>query len=415
MKILLVNQCFFPDVVSTAQHTGDLACALAERGHQVTVIASSRGYDDPALRFASKESWKGIRIFRVPCLPTGKGKRWKRALNIGSFFVTCFGRLLLMRRFDVVIALTSPPLISAMAALFVRLRGGRFIFWIMDLNPDEAIAAGWLREGSRTARILESALRFSAQTADRVVVLDRFMRDRLVAKGLPPEKLSVLPPWSHDREIQYDPAGRAAFRARHGLTGKYVVMYSGNHSPCHPLDTILEAARELADDNKVAFCFVGGGSEHGKVRQFAKRNRLPNVLCLPYQPMSELAASLSGADLHLVVMGEPLAGLVHPCKIYNVLALGIPVLYVGPDASHVGDIADAHPDIPITRADHSDAAGVVERIRAGALHAVPHDGMRSVATAFSADRLVPLFTAVVESVGAQRERPAPTGRPAESL
>jgi colanic acid biosynthesis glycosyl transferase WcaI len=416
MKILLINQCFYPDVVSTAQHTGDLASALAESGHEVTVIASSRGYDDPALRFERKETWNGIRIFRVPCLPTGKGKRWKRTLNIGSFFLTCFARLLLMRRFDVVIALTSPPLISALAALFVRLRGGRFIFWIMDLNPDEAIAAGWLREGSRTARLLESALRYSAHTADRVVVLDRFMRDRLVAKGLPPAKLSVLPPWSHDREIQYDPLGRAAFRARHGLTGKYVVMYSGNHSPCHPLDTALEAARQLADDNSVAFCFVGGGSEHAKVRRFAAQHRLPNVLCLPYQPLSELAGSLSGADLHLVVMGQPFAGLVHPCKIYNVLAIGIPVLYIGPGSSHVGDIAGAHPHIPITRVEHGDAEMVVARIRAGVLHYVPHEGMRSVARTFSASRLVGAFTAVIESVDSTvLEHPLPTPHPAESL
>ena len=115
MNILLINQCFYPDVVSTAQHTRDLACALRERGHEVTVIASNRGYDDPAVRFESHEVWNGIRIYRVPCLATGKGSRRKRALNILSFFLTCFWRLLTLQRFDLVIALTSPPLISALA------------------------------------------------------------------------------------------------------------------------------------------------------------------------------------------------------------------------------------------------------------------------------------------------------------
>src|SRR5579859_6897506 len=115
MKILLVNQCFYPDVVSTAQHTKDLACALAERGHEVTVIASSRGYDDPSLRFRAHEIWNGIQIYRVPSLATGKGSKRKRALNIVSFFLTCFWRMMSMGRFDVVIGLTSPPLISALA------------------------------------------------------------------------------------------------------------------------------------------------------------------------------------------------------------------------------------------------------------------------------------------------------------
>src|ERR1700688_3360181 len=100
MKILLVNQCFYPDVVSTAQHTSDLASALAERGHAVTVIASSRGYDNPSLRFPARESWRGIKILRVPCLTMGKNKRWQRAVNFASFFLTCFWRMLLMRRFD---------------------------------------------------------------------------------------------------------------------------------------------------------------------------------------------------------------------------------------------------------------------------------------------------------------------------
>ena len=396
MHILLINQCFYPDVVSTAQHTRDLACALAERGHEVTVIASSRGYDDPSLRFPAREFWKGIQIFRVPCLATGKGTRWKRALNILSFFLTALWRLLTMPGFDVVIALTSPPLISALAALFVRIRGGRFIFWVMDLNPDEAIAAGWLKKDSRTARLLESVLRFSAHAANQIVVLDRFMRDRFIAKGFPAAKIVVLPPWAHSEEVHYDAVGREAFRERHGLTDKYVVMYSGNHSPCHSLKTVLDAARELADHPGVTFCFIGGGSEYPKARAFAERHGLPNVLFLPYQRLSELSASLSAADLHLVVMGEPFAGLVHPCKIYNVLEIGIPVLYIGPDPSHMIDIVLANPGIPITRFGHGDTAGVVEKIMAGTLPTVPDLRMRKASHAFSAERILSCYTALVE-------------------
>jgi colanic acid biosynthesis glycosyl transferase WcaI len=407
MKILLVNQCFYPDVVSTAQHTADLASTLAARGHQVTVIASNRGYDDTSLRFPSRESWQGVDIHRVPCFETGKGSRRKRAFNIASFFLTCSWRMLLTGRYDLVIALTSPPLISALGALFVRLTGGRFIFWIMDLNPDEAIAAGWLSAGSRTARLLEGVLRYSAHTAHRVIVLDRFMRDRILAKGLPPEKVVTLPPWSHDNDVRYDAPGRAAFRQRHALEGKYVVMYSGNHSPCHPLDTVLEAARELASDPRIAFCFVGGGSEYKKVKDFAALHQLPNVVCLPYQPLAELSASLSAADLHLVVMGRLMAGLVHPCKIYNVLALGIPVLYIGPGESHVGDIANANPLIPVAQVDHDDVPAMIALIKAGASSPVPHPGMMQAAQAFSADRLVPLYADVIESI----DLPAGTATP----
>src|SRR5207244_4284333 len=98
--------------------------------------------------------------------------------------------------------------------------------------------------------------------------------------------------------------GRKRFRHQHGLDRKVVVMYSGNHSPCHPLTTLLEAATRLRHRSDIAFCFVGGGSEFETVRRFAARHTLDNIVTVPYQPLDGLAASLSSADLHVVVMGD---------------------------------------------------------------------------------------------------------------
>ena len=140
-------------------------------------------------------------------------------------------------------------------------------------------------------------------------------------------------------------------------------MYSGNHSPCHPLDTLLEAAVSLSDHPTVAFCFVGGGSELEKVRSFAASHRLQNVMCLPYQPMEELAGSLSAADMHVVVMGEPFVGIVHPCKIYNILVIAAPTLYIGPARSHVTEIFSQMDEECFARsATHGDLQAVSQHI-----------------------------------------------------
>ena len=147
--------------------------------------------------------------------------------------------------------------------------------------------------------------------------------------------------------------------ASYELSQKFVVMYSGNHSPCHPLETLLQAAERLAENEDVAFCFVGGGSEFGKVKERAQNRGLRNVLCLPYQPIEKLSGSLSAADLHVVVMGDQYVGIVHPCKIYNVLAVKKPFLYIGPNESHVTDIigqSDAYVS------SHGDVEGVVANI-----------------------------------------------------
>ena len=400
MRILLLNQCFYPDIVSTAQHLTDLAVGLAERGHSVTVVASRRGYDDPSKRFPAREEWQGITIIRIPSLALGKKTKLRRALGFVSYLFSCVLRLAVLPKFDVVVALTSPPLISFLGALFVRLKGGRFVFWVMDLNPDEAIAAGWLREQSVAARVLGSMLHYSLQHAERIVALDRFMLRRIADKGIPEKKLVIIPPWSHDDAVQYDPDGRQSFRARHNLAEKFVVMYSGNHSPCHPLDTLLRAAEQLATDCTIAFCFVGGGSEFNKVRGFAQEKRLSNVVCLPYQPLDQLGASLSSADLHVVVMGEPFVGIIHPCKIYNILAIGLPCLIIGPPESHLSDIVrEAHLDGGARTVSHGQIETLVkylqERAEAGMRTAGPQPS--TVAARFSKTAQLPRMIEAIES------------------
>ena len=363
MNLLLLNQCFYPDVVSTAQHLTDLAVELTNRGHGVTVITSDRGYDAPAKRFPRRETWKGIRVIRISSLGLGKATKLRRALNFGGFLINCSFRLAMLPRFDAVVALTSPPLISLLGSLFVRLKGGRFFFWVMDLNPDEAIVAGWLRGGSPTAKLLEAFSRHSLRHAEKVIVLDRFMKQRILNKDIPEQSIVVLSPWAHDDAVRYDARGREAFRKRHSLAESFVVMYSGNHSPCHPLDTLLEAALRLSSRKEISFCFVGGGSEENKVKEFAARHQLANILCLPYQPLEELAGSLSAADLHVVVMGEEFAGIVHPCKVYNILAVGSPLLYIGPEQSHVTDIElQSTNGTRAYRARHGDIDSVVTSI-----------------------------------------------------
>jgi colanic acid biosynthesis glycosyl transferase WcaI len=403
VKVLLLNQCFYPDVMATAQHLTDLAVGLSKEGHEVTVVASDRGYDDPSRRFPRRETWNGINIMRIHALALGKGSRWRRAISFASFQINCALKLLMLPAFDVVVALTSPPLISFLGALFVRAKGGRFFFWVMDLNPDEAIAAGWLKANSLTAKSLQRLLRYSLVKSQTIIALDSFMKQRIVAKGVPAEAVAVLPPWAHDDSVKFNAAGREAFRRRHNLTEKFVVMYAGNHSPCHPLDPLVEAARRLSDRKDIAFLFVGGGSEQQKVAEFARRHELKNVFCLPYQPFQMLAASLSAADLHMVVLGDEMVGIVHPCKIYNILSIGRPFLYIGPTPSHVTDVAAAiASDSDFNRA-YSARSGDVDAVVAGILEEAKRQtpGQRrrpaEIAHRFSKQTLLPHMIEILES------------------
>ena len=437
MKILLLNQVFYPDVMATGQYLAELAAALVERGHQVTVVTGRRAYDDPEKLFSARETWRGVRIFRVFSTRFGKRAKWRRAADFASFIFFCCARLALLRRQDVVVALTTPPLISFIGAWRAKLWRARFYYWVMDLNPDEAVAAGWLRAESFAGRMLERMSRFSLRRADRIIALDRFMRDRITAKGIAPEKIAVIPPWSHDSEVRFDAAGREQFRKAHGLQDKFVVMYSGNHSPVHPLDTLMRAAEKLQGDASIAFCFVGGGSEFKRVQRWAEAQsaerraqstevgrlssdlrppasspstlnaqpstgKRPNILCLPYQPLNQLAVSLSAADAHVVVMGEAMLGLVHPCKIYNILAVGAPVIYIGPKPSHVTEILDRLGDeYPSRRVMHGEAdilADQIQDLRQGGVAGKRQLPVETL-SAFSQASLLPRLAALIGGPG----------------
>jgi putative colanic acid biosynthesis glycosyltransferase WcaI len=401
MRILLLNQTFYPDVVATAQYLTSLAEALAGRGHEVRVLTSRRAYDDPARRFAKRERYAGIEIERVGGTGFGKDAKWRRALDFGSFLLRAALRVLTAPRVDCVVALTSPPLVAALAALRCRLSGERFVYWVMDMNPDEALAAGWLRPGA-VAWLLERISRFTLHAADAVVVLDRYMEERVLAKGVAAKRVWVVPPWSMDRYAYFDPEGRGAFRKRHGLEGKYVVMYSGNHSPVHPLDTLLEAAIRLKADQRFCFVFVGGGSEFGRLRGAAQAQGLTNIKFLPYQPIESLASSLSAADLQAVVLGRAMVGTIHPSKLYNILAVGSPVLYVGPERSHVSDTMEqSHGSGSYIRVDFGDAASLTAWLAAD--WANWNEGGRTMVTAgarnYSQELLLPQLVRIIEGWG----------------
>ncbi|MCX6851356.1 MAG: glycosyltransferase family 4 protein [Verrucomicrobia bacterium] len=405
MKILLLNQCFHPDHVATAQHLTYLAHELVKCGHQVTVVAASRGYDNPELRYPVRETWHGIDIRRIWTPGLGKKAKWRRLVDFAIFWGNATRILLFLPRQDATVCLTSPPLISTLGTVVAKLKGGAVVPWVMDLNPDEAVAAGWLKAGGIVERTLTVIQNWSFRRASRIIALDRFMAERLMAKGVSAEVIHTDAPWSHDQAVQYDVAAREAFRAEHGLMGKFVVMYSGNHSPCHPLDAVLAAAQEMQGEGRLHFLFVGGGSEFKKVQAFAKARALKNITCLPYQPMEKLSGSLSAADLHLVVMGDPFVGIVHPCKIYNILTLGIPFLFIGPDQSHGADLARRLNQPTRGRvARNGDVPAIVQQIRdAMSLGTQPvNEKAKALGAEFSHSVLCPRLVRVIEKAGARR-------------
>jgi hypothetical protein len=144
----------------------------------------------------------------------------------------------------------------------------------------------------------------------------------------------IIPPWPEEDDVSPAPHEENPFREQHGLQGKRVIMYSGTLGPSNPVSTLLAAAERFEDDQRLVFLFVGGGTGMTEVKS---RNR-PNVRCLPYEPLTRMRYSLSAGDVQVVSLGDEMAGIVHPCKVYGAMGIARPILFLGPPDSHVGEM-----------------------------------------------------------------------------
>ena len=335
---VFITQVYVPDPNATGQHLADVAEELARRGHEVTVYTSNRGYDDPSVYYPPKETRRGVRIRRVPFSHFGKSSIAVRIIGGLSFVAQAVARAIVRRHVDAVVVSTSPPMAPLAAIVLHVLRRARVKYWVMDINPDQIVALGMAHPEAMSVRAFNWLNRKTLGTAEDVVVLDRMMADRINKKLEVREKLTILPPWpAHDPEGLL-PHSANPFRKKYAAEGRRVIMYSGNHGPSSPLTTILDAAKRLKDDPRLVFMFVGGGLGKQEIDEAAGGN----IISLPYQPRSELQNSLSAADVHVVTVGDAVPGIVHPSKVYGAMAVGRPILLVGPPQNHVADILAEH-------------------------------------------------------------------------
>ncbi len=359
--ILILSQVYVPDPASVGQHMADAAAEMVRRGHRVIVYTANRGFDDPSVRYKSRETIDGVDVRRLPLSSFGKKSILVRLIGGISFMLQCIVRGLTMRHLSGMMISTSPPMCSVAAVIIGTLRRVPIKYWVMDLNPDQMIALGKIEPTAMSARLFDRMNRAILRRASNVIALDRFMAERLEAKEPLGDRLAIMPPWPHDDHLERVEHADNPFRKRHSLGGKFVIMYSGNHSIASPLTTILDAALRLQDDDRIVFMFVGGGLGKKEVDDLVEHERPRNIMSLPYQPLSQIKYSLSAADVHLVALGDPMVGCIHPCKIYGAMAVGRPVLLLGPHPSHASEIieeSDVGWHIP-----HGDVDNAVETIR----------------------------------------------------
>jgi glycosyltransferase involved in cell wall biosynthesis len=337
----------------------DLVSDAVAAGITADVICSDRSYFDPTRRYARREEARGVSIRRVPATSCGRRSRLGRVLDYATYLAGAAIASLRAERPDVVVGLSTPPIVGLLAVVIARLRGARSAYWVMDVYPDLAFALGAIRPHSLTGRLLDAASAFALRSADLVIALGETMAERLGRRGA--QRLVTVHNWADGAAVRPQAHTQNVVRAARGWQDRFVILYSGNMGLAHEFDTVVEAATALRGDREVLFAFTAAGPRRTEVERAARERGLENLAF--YEPVSRtaLGPNLAAADLHLVTLRPGLEGLLVPSKIYGVLASGRPCLYIGPASGEVHEIIDR--GACGTRVANGDAAAAVAAIR----------------------------------------------------
>lgn len=329
-RILFVNQYYWPDPVSTAQHLADLAEWLAAEGHDVHVLCSRGGSRPDLPRRPRTERHNGVTIHRVGATALGRRSTLTRLADYLSFAQSALRRAVGLPRFDVVVTLTTPPLVGLLGSVLQKLKGSLHVYWSMDLHPDASLALGRMSPRNPVVRALAWLSDSVHRRADQVVVLGPYMQDRVLQKGVRPGRVATIPVWSRADEITPLPRAGHPLRETLGLGDRLVAMYSGNLGLAHGFDDFLTAARAFRKRDDLVFLFVGTGPRRASIEMAIRDEGLANVRLLDPVPREQLGDLLTLADLHLISMRSEMVGIVVPSKLYGAMAAGRPSLFVGP-------------------------------------------------------------------------------------
>jgi len=357
-KYIFITQVYPSDPAAVGQYFEDAAIRMGERAHDIIVYTADRDYDNPSIKYDATSRHPNVRIVRMPYSSFGKRTILHRLLGQVSFLLQVLVRLLFCSRPDGVVLTTIPATTGVFFLVAQFFRRFRYLYWVMDINPDQAVALGVFSRNSLPAKMLSWVNRHLVHGARRVVCLDSDMTRRLGD----PKNVAIIPPWPLEGDLEIVSDVENPFIAEHDLEGKFVFMYSGNHSLVHPLTTLLDGIERMNRSDDCVFAFIGGGRgkaevdarieklavEHcslkGGQKTPATSNQQPttnNIISLPYQPLERIKYSLSAADVQVVSFGDEMRGIVHPCKFYAALAMGQPILLLGSKDSALGAIVMA--------------------------------------------------------------------------
>ncbi len=327
-RLLVINQYYAPDVASTGQYAAEICSSLAHYGLEVHVVTAQPSYTSASPDAPPFERLSEVFVYRVP-MGRAKGRERMRTRLTGYVRFLLLGwwkaqHLVRTFNFDVVMTFHNPPLVPIIGAYLASRYGIPYLYVLYDIHPDVLLATGWRLPGL-VVRLWDALNKWVFSCAAAIVVLGEGMKRTLVeGKGVPSEKVSVIPIWGRP-ELQSIPRVQEV-RADLGIgEEELLLLYAGNMGILHPLDPILDAAAML-QGMPVRFLFVGDGARRESLRERVQNERIKQVMFLPYQPEERFAQLIAASDVCLVVLSPGMERLALPSRAFTFLSAGRPLI-----------------------------------------------------------------------------------------
>lgn len=335
-RLTLISQYFYPEMISTGHILTELVAELSVKGIAASVICAQPTYYSRD-KVKPRMNYKDINIERTANTQYDKNSVKGKVFNSATFFLLAIPLALKGRDKGPVLLVTNPPFLGLVGPILKFLRHKPFLIIIHDLYPNIAVNMGYLKERSLLTTVWKRLNHWVFNEASFVIVLGRDVQNLVRMHMLPQnrEKVIYIPNWADPSLIQPVDVGDNLLINEIGLKGKFIVQYSGNMGLTHDMETIIEAARELKDFEKVHFLMIGGGGKLGAIQSMATTYGLKNVTFLPYQLREKLENSLSASHVSLVSLENGAKGLSVPSKLYGIMASGRPAIAIVPADSEV--------------------------------------------------------------------------------
>lgn len=336
-NLLVYAHYYYPDVASTGQILKELCEGLKDK-FNITLICTVPSYSGKIEdKYKNKkyyyENIEGINVIRVRVPEFSKENKVSRIKNLLSYFFRSLFLTMKLKKQDYIFAISQPPILGGvLGALGKFLKGGKLIYNIQDFNPEQTMAVGYSKN-KVLLKIVMFIDKLSCRASDKVIVVGRDMQETLKKrfnyKNVP--KNTFINNWINEKEIyplEEENEKILAFKKKHELENKIVIMYSGNIGLYYDLENLIKIIGRFKDREEVVFAFVGDGTKKKEIEDYTVKNDLRNVKFIPYQPKEELIYSLNAADIHWVVNAKGIKGISVPSKLYGVMAAGKTVLGV---------------------------------------------------------------------------------------